>query len=160
MAGMFPTLTSHPDDANRRYSGKVGDEWPRNLQVAFYLICAAAVVMLLTAMLLLSQGAPAGVDEAVRGYFMTNMRVAAIGNIVLALLLVSAAAFFRQGNKKARRWAAVFTGLALFLNLAAFWAHVMTAWSAMGIVILLAFAMLFAFRQDSNAFVDKMSPRF
>lgn len=160
MAGMFPTIVSHPDDANRRYSGQAGDEWPRNLQIAFYLICAAAVIMLLTSMLLIAQGAPAGVDEAVRERLTTNLRIVAFGNIILGVLLVSAASFFRHGSRKARRWAAIGTALALFLNLAAFWVQVVTALAAMAIAVLLAFAMLFAFRPDANAFVDKMSPRF
>ena len=161
MAGMFPTMLSHPDDANRRSSaGQAGDEWPRPLQIGFYLICAASVLMLLSAMTLLSQGLPDGIDESLRGYFMTNMRVAAFGNIILAVLLVSAASFFRQGSRSARRWASVFIGLALFLNLAAFLTKVLSLWAAMSIVIVLAFGLFFTFRPDSNAFVDKMSPRF
>lgn len=160
MAGMFPTMFSHPDDANRRSTGQAGDEWPRPLQIGFYLICAAAVLMLLTSMLLLSQGFPTGADESLRGYFMTNLRITAFGNIILGVLLVSAAAFFRQGSRSARRWAGGFIGLALFLNLAAFLTKVLTPWAAMVIVILLAFGLFFAFRPDSNAFVDKMSPRF
>lgn len=159
MAGMFPTMISHPDDANRRSSVEAGDEWPRTLQIGFYLVCAAAVVMLLLAMLLLSRGFPAGLDESVRQPFMANLRVTAFGNIILAVAVVSAASYFRQGSRKARRWAAGATALALFINLAAFFTHVLSVWAAMAVVIPLAFAMLFAFRPDSNAFVDKMSPR-
>ena len=88
------------------------------------------------------------------------MRVAAFGNIILAVLLVSAASFFRQGSRSARRWAGVLIGLALFLNLAAFLTKVLSVWAAMSIVIVLAFGLFFTFRPDSNAFVDKMSPRF
>lgn len=160
MAGMFPSMISHPDDANRRSTGQAGDDWPRALQIGFYLLCAAAVLMLLTSMLLLSQGFPAGTDESLRGYFMTNMRITAFGNIILGVLLVSAAAFFRQGSRSARRWAGAFIGLSLFLNLAAFLTKILSPWAAMLIVILLAFGLFFTFRPDSNAYVDKMSPRF
>ena len=54
----------------------------------------------------------------------------------------------------------MFIGLALFLNLAAFLTKVLSVWAAMSIVIVLAFGLFFTFRPDSNAFVDKMSPRF
>lgn len=160
MAGMFPSMISHPDDANRRSTGQAGDDWPRPLQIGFYLLCAAAVLMLLTSMLLLSQGFPAGADESLRGYFMTNMRITAFGNIILGVLLVSAAAFFRQGSRSARRWASAFIGLSLFLNLAAFLTKILSPWATMLIVILLAFGLFSTFRPDSNAYVDKMSPRF
>lgn len=160
MAGMFPTFISHPDDANRRYSAQAGEEWPRNLQIGFYLICTASVIMLLTGMLLFSEGAPQMGDVAAQQKATMNWRTVTFGNIILGVLLVSAAAYFRQGNKVARRFAAGFTAAALFLNLTAFLVHLVTAWTAVLVAVLLAFAMLFAFRPDSNAFVDKMSPRF
>lgn len=160
MAGMFPTIVSDPNDPNRRYRGAVGDTWPRNLQIAFYLICGAAVLMLVTAMMLLSQGFPGDpANESLCASYMTNLRAVSIGNIVLALLLVSAASYFRHGNRIARRCAAGFVALSCFLNVAAFMVQ-LTSWASMVIVILLAFSMLFAFRPDANAFVDKMSPRF
>lgn len=160
MSSMFPTMVSDPNDPNRRYRGTVGDTWPFNLKLAFVLICAAAVLMLVTSMFLISQGFPAErIDESYRSSYMTNMRTASIGNIVLALVLVSAASYFRQGSRLARRVAAGAVALACFLNVVAFILKV-TSWASMVIVALLAFAMLFAFRQDANAFMDKKSPRF
>lgn len=160
MAGMFPTMVSDQNDPNRRHTGPVGDTWPRNLQIAFYLICAAAVLMLVTAMFLISNGWPGDPNNVeLRDTYMLNMRITAYGNIILAVALVSAASYFRFGSRKARRWAAVFIAVTAFLNVVAFILQ-LTAWASMITVILLAFAAFFAFRPDANAFVEQQSPRF
>lgn len=160
MARMYPTMVSDPNDPNRRYRGAAGDEWPRNLQLGFYLVCAAAVLMLVTAMFLLFMGYPGNPDnESLRKSYMLNMRITAYGNILLALLLAACASYFRLGSRTARRLAAGAVALTCFLNVAAFVLQ-LTSWVSIVIVALLAFAMLFAFRPDSNAFVEKKSPRF
>lgn len=160
MAGMFPTMVSDPNDPNRRFRVEAGDQWPSNVRVSFYMICTAAVLMLVTAMMLLALGFPGDpANESLRASYMMNMRVTAYGNIVLAVLLVSAASYFRQGSRTARRLAAACVALTLFLNVAAYILR-LTSWASMVVVILLALAMLFAFRPDANAFVEKHSPRF
>ena len=174
MAGMFPTMVSDPNDPNRnhRFTASGEEGCPRNLRVAFYLICAAGVLMLLTAFTLLANGYPGDAvihevskllgdvaDEPFRQRYMTNMRVTAWGSIILTVWLVSAAAYFPKGSRKARRWAGAGVALACFLHLASFVVQV-TAWVSMVVVVLLVVAMLLAFRPDSNAFVDEKSPRF
>ena len=175
MAGMFPTMVTDSNDPNRNHRSSAwtaGQGCPRNLRVAFYLICTAGVLMLLTAFTLLANGYPGDdvihdvskllgdvADEEFRQRYMTNMRVTAWGSIILTLWLVSAAAYFPKGSSTARRWAGVGVALTCFLHLASFVVQ-LTAWVSMVVVVLLVVAMLLAFRPDSNAYVDEMSPRF
>lgn len=160
MAGMFPTFVSDPNDPNRRGKIELGDEWPTNLRISFYLLCAASVVMIVLGLILLSNGFPGDPANAdLRRYYMTNMRITAYGNILLAVALTSAAAFFKQGSRRARLSAAGFTALAMFLNVIAFLIRIAPV-MAMIPVALLAFAMLFAFRRDSNAFIERESPKY
>lgn len=174
MAGMFPTMVTDPNDPNRhhRRTTTAGQGCPRNLRVAFYLICAAGVLMLLTAFTLLADGYPGDAvihdvskllgdvaDEAFRNRYMTNMRVTAWGSIILTAWLVSAAAYLPKGSRAARRWAGAGVALTCFLHLAAFVVQ-LTGWVSMVVVVLLVVAMLLAFRPDSNTYVDEMSPRF
>lgn len=162
MAGMFPTMVRDPNDPNRDYSAKraPGDPWPNTMRAAYYLICAAGVLMLVIALLLLSAEVPQDTpDEAWRQTLATNKAVTAWGNIILAVVLVGAASYFPKGSRVARRLAAGCVALACFLNVAAFIVR-LTAWASMIVVILLAVSMLLAFRPDSNAFVEEKSPRF
>lgn len=155
MAGMFPTMVSDPNDPNRRHREQketAGAEWPKPLRTSFWLFIAACVLMLLTGMMLLSGGFPDGADEAFREPFMRNMRFTAWGNILLALALGSAAAYFQRGSAPARRFAAGFSALAIFLNIAAFALRV-SGWASFFIVVLLAVAVWLMFRPAANEWV-------
>lgn len=154
MAGMFPTMVSDPNDPNRRRAEPVGDTWPAPLRRAHRLVVAAAVLMLVAGMVMLAAGFPEGADEAFRAAFMRNIRFAAWSNIVLGLALGAAAAYLQRGSKVARRWVAVFSAAAIFINIAAFALRV-TSWASFVIVVVLAVALWLAFRPASNAYVDE-----
>ena len=161
MAGMFPTLVADPNDRNRRHTDAVGETWPTPLKVAYWLVVAAAVLMLVTAVdlfatVFLGTYVPPNLDTDVTKSLLLNTRIVAVGNIALALGLAVCAAFFERGSKRARRFASVLVMLAVFINLAGFFVHAV-GFVAFAIVILLAFAGFFMFRSAANAFVDHRS---
>ncbi|OFT83235.1 hypothetical protein HMPREF3101_06510 [Corynebacterium sp. HMSC29G08] len=164
MAGMFPTMVADPNDRNRRHTDAAGETWPTPLKVAYWLVVAAAVLMLVTAVDLfatvflgfLGTYLPPDLDTDVTKSLLLNTRIVAVGNIVLALGLAACAAFFERGSKRARRFASVLVMLAVFINLAGFFVHAV-GFAAFVIVILLAFAGFFMFRPAANAFVDHRS---
>ena len=161
MAGMFPTMVADPNDRNRRHTDAVGETWPTPLKVAYWLVVAAAVLMLVTAVdlfatVFLGTYVPPNLDTDVTKSLLLNTRIVAVGNIALALGLAVCAAFFERGSKRARRFASVLVMLAVFINLAGFFVHAV-GFVAFAIVILLAFAGFFMFRSAANAFVDHRS---
>lgn len=165
MAGMFPTMVSDPDDRNRRFSGEVGPQWPRSLRIGYYLALAAAVLMLVIGFVSLANGVPdrlpdtwmiKGADEDLVERFASNLRIFAWSNIILGLVLSGAASYFSRGSKTARRVAGIVTACAVFVNLAGFFVGV-AGWASIAVVVLLVFALFFAFRPDANAFVDTRS---
>ncbi|QPK84215.1 hypothetical protein G7Y29_01250 [Corynebacterium qintianiae] len=151
---MFPTVVGDSDDPNRRYTAHTGDTWPPALRTSYWLVMGAALLMLVTGMMLLSAGFPEGADEQFRGPFMRNMRVTAFGNLVLALCLAVAASQFPNGTKGARPWASAFIAGAVFVNIVAFIIQV-ASWASFAIVVLLTFALFFMFRPASNQFVER-----
>lgn len=156
MAGMFPAMVADPNDRNRRYSGPVGDEWPAPLRTGYWCFLLAAVLMLVSSFLMLRAGTPAELEQDVALSFRRNMRIVAVGNIILALCLTASAAFFERGSKRARRFAALFIFLTIFLNFAGFFVGV-AGWVVFAIVALLAVGAFLIFRPSANAFVDERS---
>ncbi|WP_291313279.1 hypothetical protein [Corynebacterium sp. UBA2622] len=153
MAGMFPTIVGGANDPNRRYDVPAGETWPAPLRLAFRLLVIAAVLMLLSGMMMLAGGFPDGADEAFRDVFMLNMRFAAVGDILLGLGIGGCAAYLERGSRAARRWAAVLAAAGIFLNIAAF-ALKVSSWASFVIVLILAVAAWFMFRPASNAYID------
>lgn len=156
MAGMFPSMVADPSDRNRRYSGPVGDQWPAPLRAGYWCFLLAAVLMLVASFLMLRAGTPAELDHDVALSFRRNMRIVAVGNIILALCLTACAAFFERGSKRARRLATLFIFLTVFLNFAGFFVGV-AGWVVFAIVVLLAVGAFLIFRPSANAFVDERS---
>ena len=161
MAGMFPTMVADPNDRNRRHTDAAEETWPTPLKVAYWLVVAAAVLMLVTAVdlfgtVLLGRHLPPDLDIDVTRSLLLNTRIVAVGNTVLALGLAACAAFFERGSKRARRVASVLVMLTAFVNLAGFFVHAV-GFVAFAIVVLLAFAGFFMFRPAANAFVDHRS---
>ena len=165
MAGMFPTMVSDPNDRNRRYTGEVGQQWPRPLKIGYYLALAAAVLLFVIAFLTMVNGVPdrlpdswmiEGADEDVIERFTSNLRIYTWGSIILGALITSACAYLEKGSKVARRWAALFIAAAMFLQVTGFLVGV-AGWAAFVVVGLLVFALFFMFRPAANAFVDKRS---
>lgn len=158
MPSMFPSFSSHPDDLNRRYNEpSTGEDWPRSLQIGFWLIVAGAIMMLLTAMLMIATGFPGDpADTEMRDAYMRNMWFMSIFNILVGLVMGGAASYLRMGSKNARRIVAVCIALACFFNAAAFALRV-GALSMMVVVVLLALAALFIFRPAANAYISAKS---
>lgn len=156
MAGMFPTMVSDPNDRNRRHFDDVTEVWPQSLKIGYLLFMTAAVLMLVTGMIMLRAGVPAELEGDVYLSFRRNMRIVAFGNMILGLLLAGCAAFFEQGSKRARLWASALVFLIIFLNFAGFFVGV-SGWSAFAIVVLVGLGIFFAFRPAANAFVAHRS---
>ncbi|WP_051106245.1 MULTISPECIES: DUF7144 family membrane protein [Corynebacterium] len=162
---MFPTMVSDPNDRNRRFTGEVGQAWPKPLKIGYYLILAAAVLMLVIGFVSLANGVPdrlpdtwmiEGADEELYDRFAFNLRIFAWGSIILGSLITSCCAYLPKGSKVARRWLAGFIGLAVFLQLASFFVGV-AGLASVVVVVVLVFALFFVFRPAANAFVDKRS---
>lgn len=155
MPSMFPSFSAHPDDLNRRYDTTVGNDWPRSLKVAFWLVIIGAVLMLVTAMQMVAVGAPdqAATQEFVAAY-LRNMWFMVAVNAVTALVMVSAASYLRTGSRNARRIVAACIAIACFFNVVAFAIRV-AGFSAIVIVAVLAFAALFLFRPKASAYISK-----
>lgn len=152
---MFPTMVGDSNDPNRRYAARgAGEGAPSGLRTAFWLIMAAALLMLLNGMMLLAIGFPEGADELFREAFMRNMRVTAFGNILLAVPLVVVATQLPAATKRVRIWAAALIAAVIFLNVAAFMIKV-ASWASFSIVLLLTFAVFFLFRPAANQFVER-----
>lgn len=158
-------MVSDPDDKNRRYTGEVGAQWPRPLQIGYYLCLIAAVLMFVIAFLTMVNGVPdrlpdswmiEGADEELIDTFARNLRVYTWGSIILGSLITSCCAYLSKGSKVARRWLAGFIGLAVFLQLASFFVGV-AGWASLAVVVILVFALFFMFRPAANAYVDKRS---
>ena len=158
-------MVSDPNDKNRRYTGEVGSQWPRPLQIGYYLCLIAAVLMFVIAFLTMVNGVPdrlpdswmiEGADEELIDTFARNLRVYTWGSIILGSLITSCCAYLSKGSKVARRWLAGFIGLAVFLQLSGFLVGV-AGWAAFVVVGLLVFALFFMFRPAANAYVDKRS---
>lgn len=158
-------MVSDPDDRNRRYTGEVGSQWPRPLQIGYYLCLIAAVLMFVIAFLTMVNGVPdrlpdswmiEGADEELIDTFARNLRVYTWGSIILGSLITSCCAYLSKGSKVARRWLAGFIGLAVFLQLASFFVGV-AGWASLAEVVILVFALFFMFRPAANAYVDKRS---
>ncbi len=158
-------MVSDPDDKNRRYTGEVGSQWPRPLQIGYYLCLIAAVLMFVIAFLTMVNGVPdrlpdswmiEGADEELIDTFARNLRVYTWGSIILGSLITSCCAYLSKGSKVARRWLAGFIGLAVFLQLASFFVGV-AGWASLAVVVILVFALFFMFRPAANAYVDKRS---
>lgn len=156
MAGMFPTMVSDPNDRNRRFTGEVGQAWPKPLKIGYYLCLIAAVLMFVIAFLTMVSDSPKDLDADVEGIFERNLRIYTWGSIILGSLITSCCAYLPQGLKVARRWLAGFIGLAVFLQLASFFVGV-AGWAAFLVVGVLVFALFFVFRPAANAFVDTRS---
>ena len=158
-------MVSDPDDKNRRYTGEVGSQWPRPLQIGYYLCLIAAVLMFVIAFLTMVNGVPdrlpdswmiEGAGEELIDTFARNLRVYTWGSIILGSPITSCCAYLSKGSKVARRWLAGFIGLAVFLQLASFFVGV-AGWASLAVVVILVFALFFMFRPAANAYVDKRS---
>ena len=156
MAGMFPTMVSDPNDRNRRFTGEVGQAWPKPLKIGYYLCLIAAVLMFVIAFLTMVADSPKDLDADVEVIFARNLRIYTWGSIILGSWITACCAYLPKGSKVARRWLAGFIGLAVFLQLASFFVGV-AGWAAFAVVGVLVFALFFVFRPAANAFVDKRS---
>lgn len=155
---MFPTpfTGSGGNDPNRSWREKPSPDgtWPTSLRYGFVLTIVAAILMLVTGMVMLTHGEIRGEDAPldVIASYESNLRIVAIGNIVLALLLTAAASYLRRGSVVGRRWLGVGLFISAFLNIAGFIVSVVGLASIV-IVVLVAFAGMFAFRPAANEFV-------
>lgn len=157
---MFPTpfTGGGGNDPNRSWKEEQNPDgtWPKSLRYGFVLSLVSAILMLVTGLVMLTHGEIQG-DGApldVIAAYEKNLRFVAVGNIVVALLLTVAASYLRRGSLVGRRWFGVLLFAGAFLNLAGFIVSVVGLASIV-VVVLLAFAGMFAFRPAANHFVSE-----
>lgn len=159
---MFPGMYTSPDDPNRGPRRTSADEddgtWPGSLRWGYYLSVAAAVVMVLTGLVVLTQdwpGDPAASADVVDA-FRRNLRFIGVFNIVAGLVIAALAAQLKAGGRISRRVLVVVFALAVFFNIAAFAIQV-GGLAMVIIVLLLAVAAVMIFRPDANRYIRRMS---
>ncbi len=158
MPSMFPSMGHHDDDLNRRSTGGEEGEWPKALRWGYYLAVAAAVLLILSGLVMGSEGytGDPGVDQELIDAFLRNVRFLGGYNIVAGLVLAALAAQLKKGGKLSRRWLTGVIALTLFFNVAAL--AIQVGGFGLGlIVVLLALVALLIFRPSANRYVDRMS---
>lgn len=158
MPSMFPSMGHHEDDLNRRSTGGEAGEWPKALRWGYYLAVAAAVLMVFSGMVMISEGytGDPGVDQEFIDAFLDNVRFLGGYNIIAGLVLAILAAQLKKGGKLSRRWLTGVIALTLFFNVAAL--AIQVGGFGLGlIVVLLALVALLIFRPASNRYIDRMS---
>lgn len=159
MPSMFPSLYRSPDDPNRRARGGGDtDTWPNALRWGYYLCVASAMVMVLSGLVMLTDGyrGDPDADRELIAAFLRNVRFLGFFNIIAGLAIAVLAAQLKRGGKLSRRWLAGVIGLSLFFNVASFAIQV----GGLGlvlIVVLLALSALFIFRPSANEFITRMN---
>lgn len=159
---MFPGMYASPDDPNRRPRkttvGEDSDALPGSLRWGYYLSVAAAIVMVFTGLVVLTQdyaGDPSASLEVIEA-FRRNVRFIGVFNILAGLVIAALAAQLKIGGKISRRVLALVFALAVFFNIAAFAIQV-GGLAMVLIVILLGVAAVMIFRPDANRYVQRMS---
>lgn len=159
---MFPGMYTSPDDPNRAprstATGAEDNTWPTSLRWGYYLSVAAAVVMVLTGLVVFTQdwqGDPEAAADVIDA-FRRNLRFVGGFNIVAGLMIAALAAQLQAGGKISRRVLLVVFALAVFFNIAAFAIQV-GGLAMVLIVLLLAVAAVLIFRPDANRYIRRMS---
>ncbi|AKK10273.1 hypothetical protein [Corynebacterium uterequi] len=151
---MFPTPVTGGDDPNRRWRDTTPDGVrPQSLVAGYVLALAGAVLMVVSSLVMFSVGFVGGdAPLEVIDSFERNQRIVAVGNLVLAAVVVWSASATTRGRKAARRvlGAAIFSGV--FLNLLGFIVTV-SGLAAIVIVALLAFAAVAVTRPSANKYI-------
>lgn len=153
MPEMFPSMY-RPEMQNN--SPKSAGH-PISLTVSFFLFIGTAILMMFAGLVLATSGyqGELDVDPSFRGAVVRNQRIVAVFNIVIALVVAVLASQLRRGSTMSRRWLAVVVLVAVIGNLLAF--VVKAGGFVLGIIpVLLAFAALLMYTQESNAYVERI----
>ncbi|MDH4657418.1 hypothetical protein ACX3U9_10490 [Corynebacterium pyruviciproducens] len=153
MPEMFPSMYRPEMQNNRPTSAG----YPISLTVSFFLFIGTAILMMFAGLVLATSGyqGELDVDPSFRAAVVRNQRIVAVFNIVIALVVAVLASQLRRGSTMSRRWLAVVVLVAVIGNLLAF--VVKAGGFVLGIIpVLLAFAALLMYTQESNAYVEKI----
>lgn len=161
---MFPGMYASPDDPNRRprrtTAGQDDGTWPTSLRWGYYLSVAAAVFMVFTGLVVLTQdyaGDPDAPAEVISA-FRRNVRFIGAFNIIGGLVVAALAAQLKSGGRISRRIMAAVFALAVFFNVVAFAIQV-GGFAMLIIVGLVAGAAVMVFRPDANRYMERMGER-
>ena len=160
---MFPGMSTGPDDLNRGSRRAAADAdtgpvtWPGSLRWSHHLIVAAAVLMILTGMVGLTQDrvADPGVSREVVDAFHRNVRFISVYNILAALLLAACSAQLRGGGMISRRILAGVIALSVFFNIAAFAIQVGGV-AMVAVCVVLGVALVLLFRPGSTSYMQRI----
>ncbi|AIT62199.1 hypothetical protein [Corynebacterium doosanense] len=152
-------MSMFPSPLGREYNpghstGESGGPTPRPMRWGFGLAVLAAVVMLVTGMVLLSSVGTSRTevpDEVVDTYIM-NQRIVAWGNLVGGLALAALSPQLLKGRY--RGWWAGFLVASIVVNALGLFVRV-SGPASLVIIALLAFAAVFAYRPACNRFVRR-----
>ena len=135
--------------ASRKDSRWEGTVCPPSLRWAYWVLVAAAVVMLTSGLVAFFGGQSAGMPAG-------DQLFVAVSNVVGALVIAVAAAQLSGGNKWARRVCTTAAALCIFFNVAAL-ALGVGGIALLLIPILLAVAILLMFRPTANEFIREQN---
>ncbi|RNE48952.1 hypothetical protein C5L39_06615 [Corynebacterium alimapuense] len=155
---MYPS----PDDLNRSPASPrtAPDVLPRSLKWSYYLSVAAAIVMVVSGLVLLTGTYPAGspASQEVIDAFLSNVRFMGVFNIVAGLVIAALVAQLKSGSVISRRVLVGVIVVTIFSNVVAFAIQV-GGIAMIVIVVLLAVAALLMFRPDASRYIVHMSGR-
>lgn len=155
---MFPTMASHGDDRNRQVQAwQPGDPTPRTTILAFALLLVTGVLMIVVGgfelMARWDHGASSP-EEAERMQFVVrNVRI--LGGVTAAcgLGIALLAPKVRDGYRRSRRAVTFIAAVGMFFMLAG-WVFGFTGMGNALLALLLAIALLLAYRPAADPFYD------
>ncbi|MGP5658964.1 hypothetical protein [Corynebacterium falsenii] len=158
MPTMFPSMASDSDDPNRSTTKwKPGDPTPRTAIAAFALVLIVAVLMIVSGFFMLTaqwDRAPENETEAEAMQFvLNNTRILGGINLVIGAALAVLASGIRDGYRRKRRWVLWLGALGIFFMLAG-WVFQFTGMGQALIALLLAVALLLAYRPSADPYFD------
>ncbi|AEI10299.1 putative membrane protein [Corynebacterium resistens DSM 45100] len=158
MPSMFPTMASSSDDRNRRVeSWQPGDPTPRTTIAAFALLLITGVLMIVAGGFQLMAkwdgpiNSPAQAEDI--NFLIRNVRI--LGGVTAAcgLGIAVLAPKVRDGYRRARRAVTFIAAVGMFFMLAG-WVFQFTGMGNALLALLLAVALLLAFRPAADPYFD------
>ncbi|WP_295642178.1 hypothetical protein [uncultured Corynebacterium sp.] len=158
MPSMFPTMASSSDDRNRRVEAwKPGDPTPRTTIVAFALLLTTGVLMIVAGFfqLIAKWDGPIGSpEEAERvNFLIRNVRILGGITAVCGLGIALLAPKVRDGYRRSRRGVTFIAAVGMFFMLAG-WVFHFTGFGNALLALLLAIALLLAYRPSADPYFD------
>lgn len=162
MPAMFPSMVPSGDDQNRKvHYWKPGAPTPRIVIVSFAMLLILGILMIFFGVLSLTASwdrEPLNPEEAERMNFVrNNVRILGAISIVVGAVLAFFSRGIRDGNRSKRRLVLWAGAIGIFFMLAG-WVFQFTGPGQAVLALLLAVALLLAYRPAANPYFDAGKP--